>query len=81
MKMKITMNGPIWMSLAVVLASTAADAQQATSSREEQAACRGDATRYCATHAGKPADMNACLRANKAKLSGACKAVVEARGG
>jgi hypothetical protein len=74
MKMKI------WISLAVVLASTAANAQQAPS-REEQAACRGDATRYCASSAGKPTEMNACLRANKAKLSSACKAVVEARGG
>lgn len=81
MTIKTAINSLIWMSLAVVLASAAANAQPAAPSREEQAACRGDATRYCASHAGKPADMNACLRANKTKLSGACKTVVEARGG
>ena len=80
MTMKIAMNGLVWIALAVVLSSAAANAQPAPS-REDQAACRSDATRYCAMHAGEPADMNACLRANKAKLTGACKAVVEARGG
>ena len=36
---------------------------------QEQMACRGDAGKFCAEHAGKPPEMNACLRDNKAKLS------------
>jgi hypothetical protein len=48
---------------------------------QEQMACRGDAGKYCAEHAGKPPQMNACLKANKQKLSEPCRKVVEARGG
>jgi hypothetical protein len=48
---------------------------------QEQMACRGDAGKFCAEHAGKPPEMNACLKANKAKLSEPCRKVVEARGG
>jgi hypothetical protein len=48
---------------------------------QAQMACRGDAGKFCAGHAGKPPEMNACLRANKAKLSEPCRKVVEARGG
>jgi len=44
-------------------------------------ACRGDAGKLCAEHVGKPQEMNAGLRANKAKLSDSCRKVVEARGG
>ena len=48
---------------------------------QEQMACRSDAGKFCAEHVGKPPQMNACLRDNKAKLSDACRKVVEARGG
>lgn len=48
---------------------------------QEQMACRSDAGKYCADHVGKPPQMNACLRANKDKLSESCRKVVEARGG
>jgi cysteine rich repeat protein len=48
---------------------------------QEQMACRSDAGKYCAEHVGKPPQMNACLRANKDKLSESCRKVVEARGG
>ena len=44
-------------------------------------ACRSDAGKFCAEHIGKPPQMNACLKANKAKLSDACRKVVESRGG
>ena len=40
-----------------------------------------DAGKFCAEHIGKPPQMNACLRANKAKLSDACRKVVESHGG
>jgi hypothetical protein len=44
-------------------------------------ACRSDATAFCAEHIGKPPQMSACLRENKAKLSVSCRKVVEARSG
>ena len=39
--------------------------------REEQAACRSDAMKYCSSHVRKPTEMNACLKTNKANLSNA----------
>jgi hypothetical protein len=44
-------------------------------------ACRSDAGKFCAEHIGKPPQMNACLKENKAKLSDGCRKVVESRGG
>jgi hypothetical protein len=44
-------------------------------------ACRSDAGKFCAEHIGKPPQMNACLKANKEKLSDSCRKVVESRGG
>jgi hypothetical protein len=44
-------------------------------------ACRNDAQSLCAEHIGKPSEMNACLAANKARLSEPCRKVVEAHGG
>ena len=44
-------------------------------------ACRSDAGKFCAEHIGKPPQMNACLKANKAKLSDGCRKVVELHGG
>ena len=67
----------------VVLAATAflPAAAQSGPSPQEQMACRGDAGKYCAEHIGKPPQMSACLRDNKAKLSDACRKVVESHGG
>jgi hypothetical protein len=56
-------------------------AAQSGPSPQEQMACRSDAGKFCAEHVGKPPQMNACLRANKAKLSDGCRKVVEAHGG
>lgn len=66
--------------LTLVLGASAVLAQSGPT-REEQAACRTDAMKYCASHVGKPAEMNACLKTNKDNLSMACKKVVDARGG
>jgi hypothetical protein len=66
------------LTLAAV-SSAAATAQAAT--KQEQAACRSDAMKLCSDHVGKPAEMNACLRANKDSLSEACRGVVESHGG
>ena len=54
---------------------------QSGPSPQEQMACRSDAGKFCAEHVGKPPQMNACLKANKANLSDACRKVVESRGG
>lgn len=68
--------------VALLLASTILPASaQSRPSPQEQMACRGDASKFCAEHIGKPPQMNACLRDNKAKLSDSCRKVVESRGG
>ena len=54
---------------------------QSGPSPQEQMACRSDAGKFCAEHIGKPPQMNACLKANKANLSDGCRKVVESRGG
>jgi len=70
------------VGIAIVMAAAASSAlSQSGPSREEQLACRSDASRLCATHIGKPPEMNACLRENKTKLSDSCRKVVESRGG
>ena len=66
--------------IAATLAATPALAQQPPT-RAVQLACRSDAQKYCSQFIGKPPEMNACLKANKAKLSDSCRGVVEARGG
>ena len=54
---------------------------QSGPSPQEQIACRSDAGKLCSEHIGKPPQMNACLKANKEKLSDGCRKVVESRGG
>jgi hypothetical protein len=63
----------------IVTLSSAASAQ--SPSRQDQMDCRPDAMRLCSSHVGKPDEMRLCLAENKAKLSDACRKVVEARGG
>ena len=72
--------------LAALLLTTALPAMspsmaQSGPTMQEQMACRSDASRFCAEQVGKPPQMNACLRENKAKLSDACRKVVESHGG
>ena len=64
-----------------LLATTSLASAQSGPSVQEQMACRSDAGKFCAEHVGKPPQMNACLKANKANLSDACRKVVESRGG
>jgi hypothetical protein len=75
------MKRSVYVSLVVLLAAGSSASAQSGPTREEQMACRSDATAFCAEHIGKPPQMNACLRENKAKLSASCRKVVEARGG
>ena len=69
--------------LAALLLAAAAlpAAAQSGPTLQEQMGCRSDASKFCAEHVGKPPQMNACLKENKAKLSDSCRKVVESRGG
>ena len=69
------------IALALPLAAASLASAQSGPSVQEQMACRSDAGKFCAEHVGKPPQMNACLKANKAKLSDGCRKVVESRGG
>jgi hypothetical protein len=75
------MKNSIYLSLVILFAGVASAAAQSGPSPQEQMACRGDAGKFCAEHIGKPPQMNACLRDNKAKLSDGCRKVVESHGG
>jgi hypothetical protein len=75
------MTRTLVFTCATWLFASSAVLAQSGPTREEQAACRSDAMRYCSMHVGKPADMNACLRANKTRLGEGCKKVIESRGG
>jgi len=75
------MKKSVLVSFVLLLAGSTLAPAQSGPSREEQMACRSDAGKFCADHIGKPPEMNACLRANKAKLSDPCRKVVESRGG
>jgi Cysteine rich repeat len=74
----------VWVpvpGLVLLLAATTMASAQSAPNPQEQMACRSDAGKFCAEHVGKPPQMNACLRDNKAKLSEPCRKVVEAHGG
>jgi hypothetical protein len=72
---------PIAAALLLSFAATSLAQAQSGPTPQEQMACRSDAGKFCAEHVGKPPQMNACLRANKAQLSESCRKVVESRGG
>ncbi len=75
------MNKSVFVSLVLLIAGGASAGAQSGPSPQEQMACRSDAGKFCAEHIGKPPQMNACLKENKAKLSDSCRKVVESRGG
>jgi hypothetical protein len=77
------MKKSIRAAVALILSLATGSLAQAQSgpSPQEQMACRSDAGKFCAEHIGKPPQMNACLKENKAKLSDSCRKVVESRGG
>ena len=79
--MKASVQKSVLISVVFLLAGSALASAQSGPSREEQMACRSDAGKFCAEHIGKPPQMNASLRANKANLSESCRKVVESRGG
>jgi len=72
---------PRFALIATLVALSGPAMAQSGPTAQEQAACRSDAMKLCASFVGKPPEMNACLRTNKDKLSEACRKVVESRGG
>jgi hypothetical protein len=80
-KNSLHVAGAAGLALMLSLAAGAPAQAQSGPSPQEQMACRSDAGKFCAEHIGKPPQMNACLRANKASLSDGCRKVVESRGG
>ena len=75
------MKKSVYISVVLLMAAGSSAIAQSGPTPQEQMACRSDASKLCADHIGKPPQMNACLRENKAKLSDSCRKVVEARGG
>jgi hypothetical protein len=75
------MTKTVLISITLLALSGAAAFAQSGPTPQEKMACRSDAQSLCAEHIGKPSEMNACLAANKAKLSDSCRKVVEAHGG
>ena len=75
------MKKSVYVSLVLLTAAGASATAQSGPTPQEQMACHSDASAFCAEHIGKPPQMNACLRENKAKLTTSCRKVVEARGG
>jgi hypothetical protein len=68
-------------ALVALLTTASLASAQSGPSVQEQMACRSDAGKFGAEHVGKPPQMNACLKANKANLSDPCRKIVESRGG
>lgn len=62
-------------AVAISLTSFAAHAVEATA--EQRRACTPDAFRLCSSHIPNIAAITACMRANKSKLSPACKLVFD----
>ena len=79
--MKISVKKSAYVALAFSMAVGSSASAQSGPTPQEQMACRSDASKFCAEHIGKPPQMNACLRANKEKLSDGCRKVVESHGG
>ena len=64
--------------LATLLASSSAGFAQGTP--EQRAACMGDVFKFCSSEIPSVAKVTACMKANGAKLSPACKATANSKG-
>jgi hypothetical protein len=61
------------LAAALVAAATPGFAQ---GTAEQRSACMGDAFRFCSAHIPSVPKITACMKANFAKLSPACKSVM-----
>lgn len=68
----------ICLGAALILSvSTAATSSSFAFSAEARSACTGDAFRLCSSEIPSIPKITVCMRANKAKLSAPCRAVME----
>ena len=68
----------ILVALVLVACPSAGMAQQGTP--QEQAACRPDTRKFCRDMVGNEMAVLACLQQNRAKISRACREVLERHG-
>jgi len=64
-------------AVVIAAASAAITSPSFAFSAEARAACTGDAFRLCASEIPSIPKITVCMRANKAKLSAPCRAVME----
>src|SRR5258708_40011434 len=83
MKMSVKKSVKLSSAIAAVflLAGMSQAMAQVAPTMQGKMACRSDAESMCSQFVGKPTQMQALLRDNKAKLSPSCRNVVEAHGG
>src|SRR5215470_3558276 len=74
-KKETPMTKTVLISITLLALGGAPAFAQSGPTPQEKMACRSDAQSLCAEHVGKPGEMNACLAANKAKLSESCRKV------
>jgi hypothetical protein len=71
----------VLVTVAAAQGSRSAQAQTQTAPQADraaqEAACSGDATRFCAEAIPDEQKIAACLRANRAKISQACQAMLK----
>jgi hypothetical protein len=67
-------------ALVLVAMACPSPASAQSGTPEEQAACRPDARRLCREYVGNDQAVLACFQQNRAKLSRACRAVLERHG-
>lgn len=74
---------PIAMVLGVVALAQTVEPARAQSQRaapvsraQQEAACSGDATQFCGAEIPDEQRIAACLRANRARISEACRAIL-----
>jgi hypothetical protein len=76
MKMRLPIQ-----TLAMLLCSTTAPAQENRGTPEQRAACTPDAFRFCVGYILEPTRVEHCLRQNMSDLSDACRSVFEQAAG
>ena len=63
-------------SLGLAVAQTQSQSRPPADRAAQEAACTGDATQFCGPEIPDEQKIAACLRANRAKISAACRAVL-----
>ena len=67
-------------AVAATLLASSSSAGFAQGTPEQRAACMGDVFKFCSSEIPSVAKVTACMKANGAKLSPACKATANSKG-